>query len=581
MKKSTHLVPIIPILSILVSLAVPLQADGAGARSSETNSTITHVVVYPNHVQITREIEVDAHQGDGTVTFTGLVPILSSDNLRATASDGVRITGTETRTVYLRESLSEEIKQLDAQIVSLGDALAALERAAHRWAEEKGFYMSIKNRVSTELGKELAANKISIDDWQSMLAFVRKGLAECDREMSDIELKTRNLKRDLEAIKGKRSRYTQRRPREMKEVTVTFSTSRKGKKKIRIHYITPNAGWSPAYDVHLDRKAGTVQIVGYGQITQTTGESWKDVALTLAMSRPDFELSLPELMPMVASFDDAEMKQLANDVSMLNGVPARQAKEWSKQRFKGRQERVNFLRNLEQLSLESESRLQQFGLNQKLIQQALTRMVDRFAGVRYEVSRPETLPCDSSPHKVVVVSRTIPVDLKYVAPPALGDTVMLKGLVRNTTGHPILEGPISLFIDNSYVGASKVASAAQNEGLSFCFGPDDALVVKRELVKRTVKGPEKFRQSQVITYSYRITVENFNSRPASVEVADQIPLTKTPDIQVRFLETNLEKDLDEPTGKLSWTIDVAPGKKSEITYSFSIECPVGRTVYWK
>lgn len=572
---------LVPFLTIFLALALPLDAGAAGEVPDETNSRITSVVIYPNHVQITREIKIDAHRGDGTATFTGLVPILSSQNLRATASDGLRITGTETRTVYLKESLSEEIKELDTKIVSLGDRLAALGRDTARWNEEKSFYASIKNRLSTELGKELSGNKISIKEWQSMLEFVRNGLAECDTETSKIALIARDLNKELSVLESKRGRYTKRRPKEMKEVTVSFSSSGTGKKAVRIHYITPLAGWTPAYDVHLDRKAGTVQITGYGQITQTTGESWENVDLTLAMSRPDFELSLPELKPMVASFDAKEMQQLANDVSMLNGVPASQAREWSKQRFKGEQERFNFRRNLEQLSQEKDSRLQQYGLNRKLIEQALTRIVDRFAGVRYEVDRAETIPCDSSPHKVVVFSATIPVDLKYVATPALGDTVMLQGGVRNTTGHPILEGPISLFIDNSYVGALRTASAAQNEGLSFCFGPDDALVVKRELLKRTVKGPEKFRQSQVITYNYRITVENFNHRSASVEVADQIPTTKTPDIQVRYLESNVEGRLDEQTGKLLWTIGVEPGETSEITYSFSIECPVDRTVYWK
>jgi uncharacterized protein (TIGR02231 family) len=333
--------------------------------------------------------------------------------------------------------------------------------------------------------------------------------------------------------------------------------------------------------VHLDRLGKAVQIIGYGHVTQWTGEAWENVRITLAMSRPDFELVLPELKPIVVSLSPQEMQQLAKDIALLNEAPQQQAMEWSRQRFKGQQERMNFRRNLEQLSRDSDANLMQYGLNRKIIENALARLVDRFAGVRYEIPQAEAIPCDGSPHKVVAFSGTVPVSLTHVATPALGDTVVLRGDLRNATGHPILEGDISLFIDHSYVGASRISSAAQNEGLSFCFGPDDALVVKRELVKRTVKGPEKFRQSQVVTYHYKIVVENFSDRMAKVEVADQIPTSKTADIQVRFLESEDAPLLEEQTGKLTWSTEVKPGQKSEIEFSFSIEGPVGMTVYWK
>jgi uncharacterized protein (TIGR02231 family) len=335
------------------------------------------------------------------------------------------------------------------------------------------------------------------------------------------------------------------------------------------------------YDVHLNRESQEVEIIGYGHVTQWTGESWEDVKVTLAMSRPDFELILPELKPLVVSLSAQEMQQLAKDISILNEAPQQQAVEWSKTRFKGRQERLNFRRNLEQLSRESDANLMQYGLNRKQIEQALTRLVDRFAGVRYVLPRTESIPCDGSPHKVVAFSGAVPVVLTHVATPALGDTVVLKGEIKNTTGHPLLDGEISLFIDSSYVGASRITSAAQNEGASFCFGPDDALVVKRELVERTVEGPEKFRQSQVITYHYLLTVENFNDRRANLEVADQIPVSKTSDVRVRFIESSEEHTLEEHSGKLTWTLDVGPGEKKEISFCFSVECPVGRTVSWK
>jgi len=206
--------------------------------------------------------------------------------------------------------------------------------------------------------------------------------------------------------------------------------------------------------------------------------------------------------------------------------------------------------------------------------------VDRFAGVRYEIGRRETVPYDSSPHKVVAFSARVPARLKYVATPALGNSVMLEGEIVNTTGFPILAGGASLFIDESYVGAGSVASAARNEPLSFGFGPDDSLVVERKLLARDVKGPEAFRQSQVITYRYEVTVQNFNQRAVEVEVSDQIPVSKSAEIQVTFLESNLKPELDAATGNLRWALEIGPAATRTLSYAFSVECPVGRDVHW-
>jgi uncharacterized protein (TIGR02231 family) len=341
------------------------------------------------------------------------------------------------------------------------------------------------------------------------------------------------------------------------------------------------AMWKPSYDVHLDRAAQEIGITGYGQVIQWTGEAWPDVELTLAMTRPDFELALPELTPMQASLDSKQMAKIAAEVAALNSMAQDSLQKWASGRFQRRQDRETFRRNLELLSRHSEQDLVQYGLNADVIRSAMSRLVNRFAAVRYEVSQRETIPFNSAPLKVVAFSGTVPAKLKYVATPALGNSVLLQGEIVNTTGHPILEGSVAMFGDESYIGTSQQRGAAQNETVSFGFGPDDALIVDRHLLSRTVKGPEAFRLSQVITYRYEITVENFNERSVEVEVTDQIPLSATEDIQVTFLESSRPHTLDPVTGMLRWTLAAAAGQPTTIVYAFTVECPVNKDVHWQ
>lgn len=564
-------------LLAVCSLFAPPPQDAADAPPSR----IVDVVVFPNHAEVTREIVVDASRGTNRVDFTSLVPILNPNSLRASLLGAGRVTGTELRTVHLTSSLSEEIAALDAQIRASEDELALWKASLTRAGEEGAFYRSVKDRLSGDLSRELADGDVSVDEWKSVLGFVRDGLASVDAETSDVGLEIRAVEERLATLRAEREDYAGRTPPEMKEVTVQFVAEQSGEIAVRIHYIVDAVHWTPSYDVQLDREAREVTITGYGQVMQWTGETWDDVSLVLAMSRPDAELSMPALAPMVASLDQNALKQVAKDVAFLNSSARGAAQKWSEKRFARVQDRETFRRNLEQLARQTQEALNQFGLSRESLQGALDRLVDRFAGVRYEVEGRETIPHDTSSHKVVTFTATVPVELKFVATPALGDTVMLLGDVTNTTGHPVLEGSVSLFVDGSYVGVSQVHGAAQNERVLLGFGPDDALVVRRRLVSRTTKGPEAFRQSQVISYTYEIELENFDVAPVEVEVADQIPVSTTDAIQVSYLGSTVEGGHEEATGVLRWPLEVAAGERVTIRYGFSVECPVDAQVSWK
>ncbi len=565
-------------LALTVCLAAfPLLGDAPEA----VPSRITRVVAYPQHAEITREVTFDAVAGENLVSFGDLVPILNPYTLRATVSPGARVTGTESRTIFLKESLSEEINRLDVRIRELQDAVAVEAKAGERLEEEAAFYRIIKTRLAQDVGREVHESSVTVTNWQEVLRFVGEGLADNDAARTGIELRVRDLENELQALLKERAAFDERQPKEMKAVEVAFVSEAAARHDVRIHYMVPAAKWRPSYDVHLDREHGEVEVIGYGEVMQWTGEAWDDVALSLAMSRPDAELSLPELTPLVVSLDEADLAKIAKDVFFLGSAAQDKADSWTKTRFKRRQERETFRRNLELLSQNSSKNLAHYGLSHQLIEGAMDRLADRFAGVRYEVETRETIPFDSSPHKVVAFSARIPARLKYVATPALGDSVMLQAEIVNTTGQPILEGTVALFVNDSYVGSAKAGGAAQNEGLSFGFGPDDGLVVQRRLVSRTVKGPEKFRQSQLITFTYEIDVQNFNDHAVDVEVDDQMPTSKTADIQVSFLGSSHEPLRDETSGRLQWSLAVGPSVKSTLTYAFSVECPVNRTIHWQ
>lgn len=572
-----------PVLAEVLAVA---QAGTPGAATTSPDpapvaSRVTTVVVFPSHAQVTRTLAVDAVAGENRVLLGGLVPNLNPHSLRASVGEGARVTGTEINTIHLEQSSTEQIAALDASIRSLDDQLALHGMSQSRAQERRAFFRSVKDRLARDMEGQFATGAVAVSSWVEVLAFVDEGLEACDETLATLELESRGVRSRREAEAAQRKDYAALQPHEQKQVAVSFEAERAGPVELAVHYMVAEVQWKPSYDVHLDRASGELELIGYGNIRQWSGEAWDHVDLTLAMSRPDNQLTVPVLAPLVASLDYAALAKLAKEASFLGSSEGYAAQKWAAGRFTRSQDRETFRRNLEQLAGLPRDRMNALGLSAEIIEGALSRLVDRFAGVRYEIGRRATIPFDSSPHKVVTFTARVPAQLRYVATPALGDAIMLQGAAVNRTGHPVLEGNAALFVDGSFVGSSTVAGAAQNEGLSFGFGPDDALVVKRRMLSRAVTGPEAFRQSQVLTYRYAITVENFNDRPVDVHVVDQIPISKTDEIQVTFLESSEQHVLNQETGALSWDLKVGAGKSSTIGYSFSVECPVGRDVHWQ
>lgn len=565
----------------MLPLALTLLAAFGGTASAQESSRITSVVAFPDHAEVTRELRVRAQAGTNQARFVDLVPSIFPKSLRASGTGGARITGTEIHTSHLETSSPEEVAELERSIQELRDEISLVRRSQKRQEEQADFYKSIKGRLGRDVEEGIATGRVSVEEWTELIAFVDEGLTACDVSLAELAVEIRGLEARLGAAEAERESYTDEVPQKRKDVTVSFTAEVAGEVTIQIHYMVAQVAWRPSYDVHLDRASGELEVIGYGHVQQWTGEPWEDVQLTLAMSGADQGLDVPELSPVVASLDQEAMNQLTREVAFLQRMTRTEVANWIETRFQSQQEREVFRRSLERLSISSAEQLQKLGLSHVMIEEALRLLVDRFAAVRYDVEQRATIPFDNSPHKLVTFRGRLPVGLRYVATPALGDSVMLRGVVTNATGHPILDGPAALFVDESYVGTSSANAAAENEALSFGFGPDDALSVRRRLVSRQVKGPEDFRQSQILTYEYELTIENFNDTAVEVDVADQVPISRTDNIKVSLLSSSHDHRHDEATGQLSWTTQVAPGATATITYSFSVECPVGRHVHWQ
>ena len=164
----------------------------------------------------------------------------------------------------------------------------------------------------------------------------------------------------------------------------------------------------------------------------------------------------------------------------------------------------------------------------------------------------------------------------YETTPKLSQFAYLKAAATNNTAAPFLAGQVNIFVGPDFVGTGSIATVAPTEPFDLFLGVDEGIRVKREEVKDKTGKAGLFRNRQKKVFAYKITIENYKDKPARVIVYDQLPISANDDIKVAAGETL--PALDKDTGKLTWTLDLKPREKRDLTFDFTVDWPEGKPV---
>ena len=106
------------------------------------------------------------------------------------------------------------------------------------------------------------------------------------------------------------------------------------------------------------------------------------------------------------------------------------------------------------------------------------------------------------------------------------------------------------------------------------FGTDPGIIVKKEqLIRKKDPGSDN-----EIFYKYRLTVVNNKSRAINLNLVDTLPVSKNTKIEVDIKSMSLKPMTKDDRGIYTWKLNLKPGEKKVIIYSFEIEFPSSYTI---
>ncbi|KAH7099564.1 hypothetical protein BKA62DRAFT_709371 [Auriculariales sp. MPI-PUGE-AT-0066] len=538
-----------------------------------------------DRAEVNRRIQVQLKAGQNDVVVTKLPTCLDEDSLRvdgigaATVFDVIYSPPVSTSS---SSKVDEKLQELNKKRAAIYNEQQALERQ-NQILDDYSKSMNAKDADSKTLGTFLdfyVERKRTIGD---AISSATDQLQKVDQEIRDAHvaqhLDTESLKR---AVK----------------VTIVVLADEDGEAELALTYNVTGASWTPLYDVRAqiagdsDAKdkadSHKVHLHYRASISQHTGESWNNVQLALSTASPQLGSDIPTLNPYTISELVFTLSKSSKKRKIAQPEPQSPAYSPTSPAYSptGAPPMMRF-----QAAMVTESAV------------SATFAIEGLSTI------PSDSDTDSQTHKVSIAELQLSkVELEWISVPKEQECVFLQCKVKNTSDYPLLPGPASIYMGNSFVAKSTIQHVAPQESFSTSLGIDGAVRVTYHPQSKNLKQPTgslfAANKTSTTAFSQRISVRNARRAPLPrLVVRDQVPVSSDARIKVtvmepkelptgpasaqgvlvsdgvraRHVQKNDESAAEGEAGNglLEWVCTVQAGANVDLNLSYEVSSPVG------
>ncbi|KAF4607937.1 hypothetical protein EYR40_000273 [Pleurotus pulmonarius] len=481
--------------------------------SSVTDSKIDHVSLSPGRAEVTRVYKLALEVGVNQVKISGLPTELDHDSLR--------VEGRGAATIHDVTIAPTPLVIADSGITS------TLTKE----------YQSMANKVkrckdvSTFLEKYLRKIEVSPSDHSQLPMIMRT----YEHESSTIDDRLLDLQEELEKLRLRRDeelkRTTQAQPSDPLQLTATIGifADNGGEAEIALIYAVPGVSWQASYDIRINMQSkDTPFTLRYkAAISQSTGENWDNVQLTLGTVSPTFGLDVPSLGS--SRLTDAQFA--ARPVAISQGftiiIPAPAP-------------------------------------DPPRIMTHATIPVSNFGGLNatYDIPGLISVPNDAQAHNAEV---------------------------KNSSEYTLVAGPANVYIDGSFIAKSRIPAASPQESFECSLGIDPSVRTTYMPLSKKTSSSGLINKTTTTVYSRQAIIRNTKSIPIeNLKILDRVPISETSQITVKLISPALTlppppKMERSPSDNTS-ILDKAKGyqfKPIKLTGTLSLKLGDNVTVQWE
>lgn len=594
------------------------------------NSKISNVTVFISGAQVFRNTEqVDLPQGVSLLVFSGLSSAIETQSIQAKGEGNFTILSVTQQKNFLLEKKNSELKSTYLTTLNeLNDKIATLRNESEVYKAEED--MLIKNQVvmGPNVNYDLAKFKAALDFQKQRLTDAKNKQIEISKEIAKLQLSQNKFRNQIAEIDGKSLGNSN-------DVVVKVSTKTATKGKFSLTYMVANAAWYPSYDIRAKDVSSPVELVYKANVSQNSGEDWKNVRLTLSSGNPKSDQIKPELGNYNLGFLSAgygfgsatsairvvKGKIMDNNGESIPGASIRVKGSsigttsdangnYTMQLPAGNNSLVVSYLGFVTQELYANSTVLNFRLqedsaslnevvvaggsnsNAKMMIRGLATTpvrakelnsnavevstVQKQTNVTFDIKNPYTVLSDGKQFTVDIGNYDFDAEYEYYAAPKITEDAFLTAKISGFDQINLISGEASVFFEGTFLGKTLLDVQTASDTLKISLGVDKNVVIKREKQK-------DFNERQFIGSSQRdsrhfvIDVKNRKSQAINLIVEDQLPLATSSDITVEKQEISKAK-LDETNGKLTWQMQLQPNEQKKLVLKYQVKYPKNKPI---
>ncbi|MBK6931714.1 MAG: DUF4139 domain-containing protein [Saprospirales bacterium] len=510
----------------------------------------TEVTVYRSGAKVSSVATVKVPAGVSDVVFENLSPFFNGNSLQVKIKGAARLNSA----VFQLKTPAPEPENPRAQalrdsLALLGDDFVRLNNEKDLLTEEADLIRKNQSRIASTSPGNIAT--LTVAELQELAVFYRRRLGEIKERHLQLDIRKRELAKHNQRLEEELLRLQPNTGNQTGEIVLKLDAASALTLEITCTYLVNNAGWTPLYDLRSAGLDKPLTLVYKANVHNFTGFDWKGVRLHLSTAQPLANNNRPILNPVFVDFRPVAVQYQKSQE--LEEVVAYQMSQ------------INMAANVRADDASPAG-----------VPAPLAPAAGEDAGgdfiAGFDISNPQDILANGKDNIITVEEREMPVEYEYHAVPKIEPAVFLLAKLTDYGQYNLLSGTANIFFEETFVGQAWVDPGTTADTLLLSLGRDEQLTIKR-VQPRDFKERRKIFGSRIReSYAFEITIKNNKGVAVTVDLLDQVPISKQKDIVVSLQDKD-GAQYNPEFGKLQWKVEIPAGKSQKVRFSYSIEHP--------
>ena len=503
------------------------------------SSQLKEGTVFLQGAQLHRTTEAMIPSGISDVVISGLPANLDLNTIQVKGKGGFMILSVNHRRNHLTDAeTSNLVKMLQDSLEYYKSKIDILTAMQDVYKEEESLILSNKNIGGKETGLKVSELRAAADFMRERLSEIKSLYLENAAELTKLNERHNRIRNQLRIHQPSQTKV-------VGEVIVTVSAPRSTKAELELSYLFMGAGWNPVYDLRSQSVAEPFELNLKANVNQNTGEDWNNIMLTLSTGDPSRGGQIQYLTPWRLAFVPPPPP-----ISRHSAAPV-----------------------MLEMVADEEIVVTGYGTTTGAAASVaeITTVAQAQTTFQYSINTPVNISGDNTRRLVDIQKYSVPATYEYYAVPKLDTDAFLIAKVTGWEEYILIPGAANLFFEDTYIGQSAINPYGASDTLELSLGRDKNISIKREK-KKEFTSRSFLGSRQIENIAWEIDIRNNKREKIRLTIMDQIPVSTHKDIDVR-LEEKSGAEMEEDTGMLKWTLDLAPAAIRKLEFHYNVRYP--------